>query len=228
MAYVAPPGPASQAAREAAEIFASGPQNIAGRAPRVAQRGWGLLRSGGGRVRTWLTGGADDAARSAPRLAGGADDAARSAPRLPTNPTQAGDDVVRAVQNAPPVPPAAGIPPSQRVTPFLVRTGVYGTAAVATYKYAPQFVNRASSSLAGVVGPEGPVGAAGETINKTLVEFGSALGGGLADILGGAGAGAGTGVYNTLAGVGEGLKKAALPLLLLGVGFLGFTALQRK
>lgn len=145
------------------------------------------------------------------------------------NPAQAGDDVVRAVNDSRPTEPLSGRPPNRLTTPqLLTRTAIYGGGGIIAYNYGPKAIDRFSNSVGGAVGPEGPAGKAAETAAKTVDILGYEFGGAFSDLLGGLGAGAGTGVYNTLAGVGEGIKKVALPLALVGVGFLAFTALKKK
>lgn len=157
--------------------------------------------------------------------------APKKAPKLPgvtPNPVQAGDDVVRAVQSA--ASPAASKPPLAGRTFQYVRTGLVTAGVVGGAVYGPGLVKNAGDAFGSAAASAGAgVGdGAGAAAQGTF----SGLGAGLADLFAGtfagAGQGVGVGVGAALAGVGEGLKKVALPAAALGVGFLIFTALKKK
>lgn len=141
--------------------------------------------------------------------------AAPVAPQVKT----ASDDVLR---NADDLikPPAAPLQGAQRnrnfPTAFVVKSGVIGTGAGAAAVYGPGVIERFGASTATVVGPEGPVGQAGETVTHFIER-----------LLSGVGGGAGEGVFKFFSGVSEGVKSLALPALIIGGGFLLYNVAKK-
>lgn len=144
------------------------------------------------------------------------------------NPAQAtsqlADDFVRAQSPTATSPPVQGRAGSWQVP----RPLIYGGLAAGGIALAP----RAGEGLRSIGAGAGAGAAA--AIQPPLTALGagftdafSGLGAGLANGLAGIGAGTGVGVSESLKGVGEGLKAIMIPALLLGGGFLVFTALKK-
>lgn len=152
----------------------------------------------------------------------------RKPPSITANPVQAGEDVVRAVAHA--ASPAAAKPPVAGRTFQYVKTGLVTAGVVGGAVYGPGLIKNAGNSFGQAAASAGA--GVGEGAGAAAQGTFSGLGAGLADLFSGAftgaGVGVGQGVGATLAGVGEGLKKVALPAVLFGLGFLAFTALKKK
>lgn len=137
--------------------------------------------------------------------------------------TQVGDDVVRAVNSPVPTAPFAGRAGSRQFpTQFVVKSAVYAGAATAAFTYGPKFLENVGDSANQATAD------AGQVIPNVLDPLAGSLANLLAGIGVGAGTGVGAGVASSLEGVGRGVKSLAVPLLLLGGGFLVFTALTKK